>query len=148
MGAGRHSSILELETIGSVTNHTRFGDRVAESYQVGVETRDNRTWWPRPKLFAKICCASMWKGSGAARGIRTPDPRITNAVLYRLSYCGVKCASLIPGAGRIGKARRAATELIRQAAALYSRSGWNPSPSGSAGGNGPRSGWSRRHEAY
>src|ERR1700716_2852462 len=103
MGAGRHSSILELETIGSVTNHTRFGDRVAESYQVGVETRDNRTWWPRPKLFAKICCASMWKGSGAARGIRTPDPRITNAVLYRLSYCGVKFASLIPGAGRIGK---------------------------------------------
>src|ERR1700704_5055982 len=103
MGAGRHSSILELETIGSVTNHTRFSDRVAESYQVGVQTRDNRTWWPRPKLFAKICCASMWKGSGAARGIRTPDPRITNAVLYRLSYCGVKFASLIPGAGRIGK---------------------------------------------
>src|SRR5258705_13838793 len=28
------------------------------------------------------------KGSGAARGIRTPDPVITNDVLYRLSYCG------------------------------------------------------------
>ena len=26
---------------------------------------------------------------GAAEGIRTPDPRITNAVLYRLSYRGV-----------------------------------------------------------
>ena len=26
---------------------------------------------------------------GAARGIRTPDPIITNDVLYRLSYCGV-----------------------------------------------------------
>jgi hypothetical protein len=25
---------------------------------------------------------------GAARGIRTPDPRFTKAVLYRLSYCG------------------------------------------------------------
>ena len=25
---------------------------------------------------------------GAARGIRTPDPIITNDVLYRLSYCG------------------------------------------------------------
>ena len=24
--------------------------------------------------------------SGAARGIRTPDPRITNAMLYQLSY--------------------------------------------------------------
>jgi hypothetical protein len=26
--------------------------------------------------------------TGAARGIRTPDPIITNDVLYRLSYCG------------------------------------------------------------
>ena len=25
---------------------------------------------------------------GAARGIRTPDPLITNEVLYQLSYCG------------------------------------------------------------
>ena len=25
---------------------------------------------------------------GAAEGIRTPDPRITNAVLYQLSYSG------------------------------------------------------------
>ena len=28
-------------------------------------------------------------GSGAARGIRTPDPIITNDVLYQLSYCGI-----------------------------------------------------------
>ena len=27
-------------------------------------------------------------GDGAARGTRTPDPRITNAMLYQLSYCG------------------------------------------------------------
>ena len=26
--------------------------------------------------------------NGAARGTRTPDPVITNDVLYRLSYCG------------------------------------------------------------
>ena len=26
--------------------------------------------------------------AGAARGIRTPDPLITNEVLYQLSYCG------------------------------------------------------------
>jgi hypothetical protein len=31
--------------------------------------------------------ASLAK-AGAAEGIRTPDPRITNAVLYRLSYRG------------------------------------------------------------
>ena len=28
--------------------------------------------------------------AGAARGIRTPDPIITNDVLYRLSYCGAR----------------------------------------------------------
>jgi hypothetical protein len=28
--------------------------------------------------------------AGAARGIRTPDPIITNDVLYRLSYCGFR----------------------------------------------------------
>jgi hypothetical protein len=27
--------------------------------------------------------------AGAARGIRTPDPIITNDVLYQLSYCGI-----------------------------------------------------------
>src|ERR1700678_762869 len=27
--------------------------------------------------------------AGAAKRIRTPDPRITNALLYQLSYCGV-----------------------------------------------------------
>ncbi len=27
-------------------------------------------------------------GSGAAEGTRTPDPIITNDVLYQLSYCG------------------------------------------------------------
>src|SRR5580698_11173152 len=29
-------------------------------------------------------------GGGAAKRIRTPDPRITNALLYQLSYCGVQ----------------------------------------------------------
>ena len=36
--------------------------------------------------------------SGAARGIRTPDPIITNDVLYRLSYCGPG-AVITPGWG-------------------------------------------------
>jgi hypothetical protein len=30
---------------------------------------------------------------GAARGIRTPDPIITNDVLYQLSYCGPRRAT-------------------------------------------------------
>jgi hypothetical protein len=36
----------------------------------------------------------MERDSGAAEGIRTPDPRITNAVLYRLSYRGYSLRSL------------------------------------------------------
>ena len=28
--------------------------------------------------------------NGAAEGIRTPDPRITNALLYQLSYRGIR----------------------------------------------------------
>ena len=32
--------------------------------------------------------AGEGRKGGAARGIRTPDPVITNDVLYQLSYCG------------------------------------------------------------
>jgi hypothetical protein len=32
--------------------------------------------------------------NGAARGIRTPDPLITNEVLYQLSYCGVAIVAI------------------------------------------------------
>jgi hypothetical protein len=38
-------------------------------------------------------------GNGAAEGIRTPDPRITNALLYRLSYRGAPAALVIPHRG-------------------------------------------------
>jgi hypothetical protein len=34
------------------------------------------------------CIRAGHKVRGAARGIRTPDPVITNDVLYQLSYCG------------------------------------------------------------
>ena len=45
-------------------------------------------------------------GNGAARGIRTPDPLITNEVLYQLSYCGDAGPIYAPPRG---KARRPAT---------------------------------------
>src|SRR3984893_7042678 len=58
------------------------------------------------------------KQDGAARGIRTPDPVITNDVLYQLSYCGGPCCSqaracvrfgtLISGTARLGKTPRSA----------------------------------------
>ena len=37
-------------------------------------------------------------GSGAAEGTRTPDPIITNDVLYQLSYSGLHPARKGPGA--------------------------------------------------
>ena len=62
--------------------------------------------------------SSEGRRAGAARGIRTPDPVITNDVLYRLSYCGDLAgtkampapirALLISGMARIGKDKRAA----------------------------------------
>ena len=39
-----------------------------------------------------ILAINGWR-YGAARGIRTPDPLITNEVLYQLSYCGVAAGS-------------------------------------------------------
>jgi hypothetical protein len=42
---------------------------------------------------------------GAARGIRTPDPLITNEVLYQLSYCGIGFA-LDPYPSRRGPSTR------------------------------------------
>ena len=42
------------------------------------------------------------EGYGAARGNRTPDPIITNDVLYQLSYCGAHARALrSAGAGGI-----------------------------------------------
>src|SRR5829696_3358460 len=46
----------------------------------------------KPKSFRGGLRVSIYmrdKIVGAARGIRTPDPLITNEVLYQLSYCGL-----------------------------------------------------------
>src|SRR5437016_14241239 len=67
--------------------------------------------------FTRVCAKRFFE-NGAARGIRTPDPVITNDVLYQLSYCGEPCrarampapirALLISGMARIGKDKRRA----------------------------------------
>jgi hypothetical protein len=60
---------------------------------------------------------------GAARGIRTPDPVITNDVLYQLSYCGKPLrprsagasggvALLISGMARNGKDNAGCEDLL------------------------------------
>ena len=43
-----------------------------------------------------LCVRAGHCDNGAARGIRTPDPVITNDVLYQLSYCGGPCNSRAP----------------------------------------------------
>jgi hypothetical protein len=44
---------------------------------------------PCPVRFVTYVSRPDKLNAGAARGIRTPDPIITNDVLYRLSYCGI-----------------------------------------------------------
>lgn len=46
--------------------------------------------------------------NGAAEGIRTPDPRITNALLYQLSYRGTR-ALYYGEDGRFSRVRRNAS---------------------------------------
>ena len=45
---------------------------------------------PSVKRPSSMCALAVGASAvcGAARGIRTPDPLITNEVLYQLSYCG------------------------------------------------------------
>jgi hypothetical protein len=47
-------------------------------------------------------CLMLLAFTGAARGARTPDPVITNDVLYQLSYCG----------GPWGRSRHAASNAL------------------------------------
>ena len=62
--------------------------------------------------------------NGAARGIRTPDPIITNDVLYQLSYCGVRDELYQPSVGSnelghgAGFGNAAAVHVIRIIAAM------------------------------
>jgi hypothetical protein len=60
---------------------------------------------------------------GAARGIRTPDPIITNDVLYQLSYCGP-----------LSSARQATLEDA-VVYASFPRLGNTPDRSGDSGGD-------------
>src|SRR5580700_10185685 len=63
----------------------RAGWRIA-----GLPSRSSRQLPPAFALRAPARQPSLAARAkaGAAEGIRTPDPRITNAVLYRLSYRG------------------------------------------------------------
>jgi hypothetical protein len=71
---------------------------------------------------------------GAAREIRTPDPIITNDVLYQLSYCGPVEKDCASGASRTALLNRPIPTVL---AISVPRSGWKGgamSPRSSAGG--------------
>jgi hypothetical protein len=52
-------------------------------------TSEFKRYFVQPETLGDV----LKEGIGAARGIRTPDPIITNDVLYQLSYCGVRGGS-------------------------------------------------------
>ena len=82
---------------------------IADS-QDGIRGRD---FEERDIRLRQITIPTPWPQSGAARGIRTPDPIITNDVLYRLSYCGNGVSS-----NRRGRAWQAA---VRPQTLLFAR---------------------------
>ena len=43
----------------------------------------------------------LLRSSGAAEGTRTPDPIITNDVLYQLSYSGLVAGLITPSKGAV-----------------------------------------------
>jgi hypothetical protein len=57
------------------------------SQVIGTQDVPNIAAKVAPRLMRSIVKPDEASG-GAAKGIRTPDPVITNDVLYRLSYCG------------------------------------------------------------
>ena len=83
---------------------------------------------------------------GAAREIRTPDPLITNEVLYQLSYCGATMGqganpeaydavyANFPGFGNIPLARR--RRRAWDPPASWRKGGRSASPAGGDGRSG------------
>src|ERR1700755_2621020 len=78
--------------------------------------------WRGCHLCLRYRVLPMWaeqEKAGAARGTRTPDPVITNDVLYQLSYCGGPC-------GASGQGRKTLAHLISGSAGLCKNSRVRP----------------------
>src|SRR6185437_3196980 len=69
-----------------------------------VRERSRAATRPLPSLSREAEGGSQMTGAG--RGNRTPDPRITNALLYQLSYSGT---GEPPSLGALGPSRNAST---------------------------------------
>lgn len=66
------------------------------------------SWFMQASVFAprrRVQAEAGGAGNGAAEGTRTPDPIITNDVLYQLSYSGTGSSQrLETGAARLNTA--------------------------------------------
>ena len=58
---------------------------------------------------------------GAAGGIRTPDPRITNAMLYQLSYCGLSFCGIDTAGAAAGKVIEAPSHVNGRSGLVLNR---------------------------
>ena len=88
----------KIDAITTTKTHavafTNLMSMVASLVWAGLAGAMQRRAWRRFKAKSELV------GTGAAERIRTSDPRITNALLYRLSYRGLS-AFLTPCAGRL-----------------------------------------------
>ena len=66
-----------------------LGDRLREAQKyLGRKQEDEHPTLHRGPRTLPLLLSKISYLTGAARGIRTPDPLITNEVLCQLSYCG------------------------------------------------------------
>jgi hypothetical protein len=81
-------SVFLLKTIVALSAQAGLPEAGSAAQACGLDkaiTADRRSLEP---AYIADPRPILGKNAGAAEGIRTPDPRITNAVLYRLSYRG------------------------------------------------------------
>ena len=107
-GSGRVAKRKIMAGMGQHHWPSRIGEPVRiQPHDASHVLPKSNFWEAADSRFSAKCL----RNNGAARGIRTPDPLITNEVLYQLSYCGADrparpavSGALIPAERWLGKA--------------------------------------------
>src|SRR4051794_21785113 len=83
-----HAQIKRPMALKNGSNSPHRSTKVAQLSQgaFGPPCRVTRTVTPQPAVRPEILLSLWFRGAG--EGTRTPDPIITNDVLYQLSYTG------------------------------------------------------------